>query len=812
MSHVDKAIVADTESLDGHADDQRVVARLIGKAVERVEDLRLLTGRGTFVDDVEKPGMLHAAILRSPIAHGRLLAVDAKAARALLGVHAVFTASDIPVPIPTIPIRLAPFPEFEAFRQPVIGVDRIRYSGEPLAVVVAESRAIAEDALELIDIEYDFLPPVAGQAAAIAGDCLLFERADSNVAVQYQGSFGDASRAFLEASYVRTETFKVHRHTAVPLETRGLVAEWNTESLHLTVTGATKVPYFNRRALAQMLGLEQSCVDLVEVDVGAGFGVRGEFYPEDFLIPFAAKTLGASVKWIEDRREHFLATNHSREIDCELSIACDQDGLISGLRGRVIADMGAYIRTNGGVVPAKAGQFLPGPYRIPNVSIEVLAVLTNKTPVGTYRGPGRFEANFFRERLLDLAAADLGLDPVEMRRRNLLVEADLPYSIGRLVPYESESAYDNGDYHVPFERCLQEIGWSNHAAHQGELIDGRRHGIGVACFVESGGAGPKENARIEIGLDGHATVSVGSAVLGQGLETVLTQIASDALDIDFDRIRLLHGSTTLLPEGFGTYHSRAVVMGGSAVLDAATRIREQMLKVASRLLKLPVAQLSVGRNAVISNADAPRHVRAGFDVLAQSALEGGQPLRAEGTFSNDRRTYSYGTHAARVAVDPGTGSVEVLDYVAVEDVGRMINPQIVHGQAVGAVVQGLGGVFLDHLVYDEDAQLLNASLADYLLPTATDFPNIRAITLELRPSPSNPLGAKGAGEGGIVAVAAAAANAVAAALGLNITELPLSPARVWQLGAHVAADDEAGGAPRTVDPSCKSPNAPAKVQ
>ncbi len=446
-----------------------------------------------------------------------------------------------------------------------------------------------------------------------------------------------------------------------------------------------------------------------------------------------------------------------------------------GLRGAIFSDMGAYIRTNGGVVPAKAAQFLPGPYRIPNVSISVEAFLTNKTPAGTYRGPGRFEANFFRERLIDMAAKDLGVDVIDMRRKNLICERELPYPIDGLVPYEGPTSYDTGDYHAAFERGLSEIGWHDKSHVQGKLIDGLRHGLGIACFVESGGAGPKENALLTLEGDGSLTVAVGSSVLGQGLETVLGQIAADTLSIPFARIRVLHGSTTLLEEGFGTYHSRAVVMGGSAVLDAAKKLRSKVLEHAADRLGRPNTELMIAEERVV----AANGASVSFAELAADAA-----LSADGTFSNTTRTYSYGTHAAHVTVDPRTGRVDILDYVAVEDVGRAINPAIVHGQAIGAIVQGLGGVFLDHLVYDADAQLLNASLADYLVPTATDFPMIRAVTLALRPSLTNPLGAKGAGEGGIVAVAAATANAVAAALapmGVEIHHLPLTPPRLWRL-------------------------------
>jgi carbon-monoxide dehydrogenase large subunit len=744
------------------------MASLIGQPVERAEDRRFLTGTGRFVDDLQRPRMLHAVILRSPVAHGRIRKIDASAALARPGVQAVLAAADIGAEIPLIPLRLANFPEFKPYLQPVIAKDKVRYVGEPLAVVIADTQALAEDALEAIAVDIEPLPALPDRHAAAAGTSLLFESTGSNRALRYSVSFGDAAAAFAKAEYTRRENFRCHRLTALPLESRGLIAEWDAARQKLTIFGATKVLFFNRRSLAPMLGLPESAIDMLEPDVGGGFGVRGEFYPEDFLIPFAARRLGRPVKWIEDRREHLMATNHSREVDCELEIACQRDGTILGLRGTIYADMGAYIRTNGGVVPAKAAQFLPGPYRIRDIAVTVEALVTSKTPVGTVRAPGRFEANFFRERLFDLVARDLGIDPMDFRRKNLIASAELPFATGKLVPYEGATDFDSGDYHAAFERALAEIGWDEKKKLQGQLIDGRHHGFAATPFVESGGSG-KENARAVVEPDGSVTVYVGSAVQGQGLETTLAQVAAETLKLPFERVRILHGSTIYLDEGFGTFASRSMVVGGSAVMESCNNLLAAIRADASKRFGLPNEEIVIADGMV--SAGGKRARLADFAGLA-----------ADGSFSTSIRTYSYGAHACHVAVDPRTGHVEIIDYIAIEDVGRAINPHIVHGQAIGALVQGLGGVFLDQVLYDADAQLLNASLADYLVPFASDFSNIRAITLELARSNTNPLGAKGAGEGGMVAVAATAANAVAAALsslGVDVRELPLTPARVW---------------------------------
>lgn len=763
-----------------HAKPGATPNTLVGQPIERTEDLRFLTGKGTFADDYEPAGILHAAIVRSSVAHGRIRKIDATAAVGMAGVHAVITAADIGDVIPTIPLRLAPIEGLDRYLQPVIAHGKVRYAGEPVAVIVADSRALAEDALEHVDVDIEALDPVADWHVSATDKTVLFEQNNTNVATRYTVGFGDADEAFKSADYVRRESFRAHRHTAAPMETRAVIAEWDAANGRLIVTAATKVTFFNRRTLARMLDLPESVIDLIEIDVGGGFGVRGEFYPEDFLIPFAARKIGRPVKWIEDRREHLLAANHSREVDCELEIGCRTDGTIVALRGKIFGDMGAYIRTNGGVVPAKAAQFLHGPYRIPNIKIDVAAFMTSKTPVGTYRAPGRFEANFFRERLLDMAAKDLRIDPVAFRRKNLITEAELPYSIGQLVPYETETAFDTGDYHAAFDRCLEEFGWDSKVAMQGRLIDGRYHGLSATCFVESGGAGPRENVRFVLEQGGAVTIYVGSSALGQGIETAFAQIAADALGLPFEAFRVLHGSTTFVHEGFGTYHSRALVMGGSAVLDGAKNLVEAIRAAGAAQLGCPVDDVVFGDGQVgAKNGGSISLARIG-----DAAVAAGRPISVEGTFANTKRTYSYGAHAAHVAVDARTGHVQVVDYLAVEDVGHAINPGIVHGQAIGAAVQGLGGVFFDHLIYDADAQLLNASFADYLLPLATDFPNVRGVTLELRRSPSNPLGAKGAGEGGIVSVAATVGNAVAAALasfGVEPNEMPLTPPRIWRL-------------------------------
>jgi carbon-monoxide dehydrogenase large subunit len=751
--------------------------RYIGSPVERIEDLRFLRGRGEFIGDLRRERMLHAAILRSPIAHGHLRGVDAMAARAMRGVRAVITAAEIGA-VPRIPLRLLPFPGTERFLQPVIAADRVRYVGEPIAVVLADSAALAEDGIGAIALDIEELPPVADSQASAQHDILLFEESGTNLAMNFTATTGDAEAAFRDADYVRRERFQVQRYTALPMEPRGILAEWDMAKGRMTVLGAAKVPFFNRDTLAAMLGLASMDVDLIENDVGGGFGARGEFYPEDFLIPFAARHVGRPVRWIEDRREHLTAMNHAREADCEAEIACRRDGTIVGLRGEVFIDLGAYVRTNGLIAPRTLAQFFSGPYRVPNIHITSTALLTNKTPAGTYRAPGRYEASFFCERLIELAAGDLGIDSAEMRRRNLIGAAEMPYKLPRLEPGAPavDSECDSGDYREALERCLSEFGWAEKRDLQGRLIDGRYHGIAVACFIEGSGAGPKETARLELEPDGTVAVYVGSAAVGQGLETVMAQIAADTLGLPLDQIRVFHGSTPYLQEGYGAFASRSTILGGSAVFEGAKALLEQIRAAAAVRLGVSAAEVEL--------VDARARISDGRSVaFAELAAEG---LHVDTTFANNNKlSYSYGSAAAYVSVDPGTGHVELLDYVVVEDVGRVVNPLTLHGQAIGGVVQGLGGAFMENLVYDASGQLLTGTLADYLIPTATDYPRIRAIALENYPSPSNPLGVKGAGEGAIIPVGGLMANAVANALasfGAMPNQLPLSPARVWLMG------------------------------
>ncbi len=764
--------------------------RWVGAALKRNEDPRLLRGQGKYVGDVHVSGALAAAVFRSPHAHARIRAVRTERALAVPGVVAVFTGADLGA-VGRIPMRLAPRPALrECFQRP-LPEDRVRYAGEPLALVVAASRYAAEDALEQIEADLEPLPVVVDAAAGRApGAPVLHAALGGNVAEHIVMRVGDAETAMRSAPVRVRGTFRVQRHTGVPMETRGLLAAFDAGTGVLTVWGPTKVVHWNRRILADLLGYPESRIRFIETEVGGGFGPRGEFYPEDFLVPWAAMRLGRPVQWLEDRREHFLATNHSREQVHEVEIGAERDGTIVAIVDHAVVDMGAYVRTNGFVVPERAMGFIPGPYRVPHYTGEADCVLTNKTPLGSYRGPGRYEAVFVRERLVDLLARELGLDPADVRRRNFVGPEQMPYNSGTKA-YGHDIVFDSGDYPALFETTLAMADYAKARAEQAAARkQGRYLGIGIASFVEKSGVGPFEYARVQIDGSGRVVVFSGAAAVGQGLETVLAQICADELGVPPADITVRHGDTGVIPFGGGAYASRATVVGGTAVLEASRALRQKALALAAHLLEASADDLVVEHGAVAVRGVPARALA--FRELARACLPGqGLPagmepgLEATHVFEVSETPHPYGTHVAVVEVDPDLGTVRVLRYAMAYDIGKAVNPMLVEGQLVGGFAQGLGGALLEDLVYDDGGQLLTTSFMDYLLPSATEMPDELVVrVLEDAPSPLNPLGLKGAGEGGTVGAGAAIANAVddaLAPLGARVDTLPLSPDRVFRL-------------------------------
>ena len=718
----------------------------------RVEDARLLSGRGRFVDDVDLPGQLWARVVRSQMAHAIVRDVDTTEAATANGVSAVLTVADLPDVV--LPIRTRVMEaSLEAYQQAPLARDRVRYVGEPIAVVVAEDPYVAEDAAELVSVWYEELEPVTDtRAAAETSSPTLFE-GRGNVAAELEMGYGDVDEAFARAAHVTRAELAVGRHSGVPLETRGLLAAWTDDRLE--IWGTTKVPHFNRRVLADLLGIPLERIRLHGADAGGGFGVRGEFYPEDFLVPHLATITGRPVKWIEDRSEHLVAANHSRHQAHRIGAAFDADHRLLALVDELWHDNGAYIRTHGVIVPDLTLSMLPGPYRVPAYRGTAHVVLTNRTPCGTYRGPGRYEGTFVRERLFDIAAHELGLDPIELRRRNLLTPDELPLHRG-LSAIGTEMTIDAGDVPGLLERTMAEAGFEGWREEAGRLrTAGRSVGVGASVFMEKSGLGPHEHGGVDLLPSGAIRVTAGSTSLGQGVETVLATIAAERLGVRAADVTVVLGDTDLVPDGVGSWASRSTVLAGNAVAGAADRVVELAREVAAEALEVDPADLRLV-NAGFEAAGYPER-SISFAELARRSDDG---LGARETFAVDHMTYPYGVHLAQVEVDGDSGGVRVLRYFIGYEIGRAISRELVEGQLVGGAAQGIAGALLEEFRYDEAGQPLSTTMAEYLVPTAAEVPSIGVLIREDWPAQSNPLGVRGAGEGGSTGCGAAIAAAV----------------------------------------------------
>jgi len=747
---------------------------VIGQAHPRLGGERFVKGAGRFVDDVRVPGQLHAAVLRSPHAHARLISIDTKHARDLPGVRTVLTAADVP-PAAIIPNRV-PAPEgSERYLQPAIARDVVRFVGEPVALVVADDPYVARDALDRIDVVYQPLASCASTADALAaGAARLFPATDSNNVATITMRVGDADRALAAAHLRLRDRFTYPRQTAAALETRGLVAvppDPRGGELHLI--GSTKCIHINRTILAPIFGIPVGALRLTEVDVGGGFGVRGELYPEDILVPLAAMKLRRPVKWIESRRENLMSANHAREVAYEIEMGFDGEGRILAMRAVIHADIGAYVRT-AGLVPAEFGAaLLPGPYRVPSYACDLWSVVTNKTPAGTLRSPGRPECNFVRERLLDRAAARLGIDAAEIRRRNLIRPDEMPYDCGT-KSFGVSTVYDSGDFPGLFDELLRRLDYSRARAEQAAMNSrpsGPRRGIGLAVYVEKTGLGPFETTQVEARPDGRLVVDTGASSMGPGLETVLAQILGDALGLPAARFDVRHADTAAVESGVGTYGSRGTVTAGNAAHLAAAKLIAEARQRAAERFGVPENQVTYASGVLT----------AGGRRVTLAELAGERRLAAGASFEVPKVTYA-GCAAAVVAdVDQETGAVALRRVVVGADVGRAVNPALVDGQLVGGVAFGIGNTMHESLAYDGDGQLLTSTLTDYALPAAADVPPVDGFYQEVRAT-TNPLGLRGLGECGNPGLGAATANAVCDALAAgdpSITALPLTPARVF---------------------------------
>ena len=762
----------------------------IGRSLPRREDDRLLRGAGRFVADLARPGQLHAHFVRSPVAHARLLGVDAAAALALPGVAGVFTAQDLPAgTLPpflwdTPPEKLvaALRPLLRPCHPPLLPADRVRYAGQAVTVLLAADRYLAEDAAELIEVDYDPLPAVTDPEAALApGAPLVHDGWDDNVAVHFEVRSGDANAALAHAEVVVRERFAIQRQAPLPLETRAALADYDSAGL-LTLWSTTQNAHPLRRAVSRVAGLPPDRVRVVAPDVGGGFGGKGVLYPEDLIVALLALRTGRPVKWVEDRAEHMRSAIHAREQVHHVELGLDRDGRMLALRDQFLVDSGAF-NPLGLVIPYNTIAHLQGPYRVPNLEAVATAVLTNKVPAAPYRGAGRPEAVFAMERAVERAARALDLDPVELRLRNLLRPDELPFRAGILYRDGEPLVLDGGDYPAALRRAAELVdydGATKRTVGRSAPSNGRRLGVGVACYVEGTGIGPFEGAAVRVAHDGGVLVRTGACSQGQGHATVLAQVCAERLGVDPAAVTVIGGDTAGLERGWGTVASRSAVVAGNAVAAAALTVREQAVAQAADLLEVATADLVVsdGRVAVVGSPER------GLDLgeVARAAEAGGGELAATEYFEPPTVTWANGAHAAVVEVDPGTGEVRVLRYAVVHDCGRPINPAIVDGQVRGGVAQGIGGALFEELVYDEEGQLLSGTLAEYLVPTAADVPPITLAHMET-PSPLNPLGVKGVGEGGTIPGPAVIANAVEDALGSGevVRRTPLSPAYVRSL-------------------------------
>jgi carbon-monoxide dehydrogenase large subunit len=752
--------------------------RWIGRSELRREDLRLTTGHGRFVDNVSLPGMAHMVLVRSPLAHAIILGVDTSSVTAVPGVIAVLTAADLG-PHGAMPVNPVDGADVVPFPPPLLAEGRVRFVGEAVAAVVAETRAAAEDAAELVGIDYDPLPVVVHPADAIGSDVVLHERAPDNVALRWRRTVGDVAGAFATAAHVVEAHIRMPRLAAVPIETRGVVAVHDPESDFLTLYLSGQDPHRPIQQLSAVLDRPRERMRIVVRDVGGAFGSKGSLATESAVAAIASMRLGRPVKWIEDRSENFLAAHQGRGFDAVAALAVAADGTFLALRARLTADLGAYLLPATPAPPTNAAMLVTGVYATPAVDVELVGAVTNTVPTGPYRGAGRPEGAYVAERLADLAARTLGMDPVEVRRRNFIPPERFPYT----TPLGF--TFDSGNYAAALDRACDVFSYDERRRAQARArAEGRLVGLGLSVFIERAGAGLSEFGAAEIDSDGGVVVRTGSTAHGQGHETTFAQIAADVFGIDLGRVRVEAGDTALVPEGVGSFASRSVTVGGSAVFTACLAVREKATRVAARVLDATPDEVS-WRDGTATVGDRSLSLAEIAAAAADPAnVPDGEPLGLSqlSRFSLSGPVFPFGAYAVAIEIDPQTGVLTVNRVVAMDDAGRVVNPLLAEGQVIGSTVQGLGQAIFEEAVHDEEGQPLTGNLTLYGIPGASEVPPIQSEFQET-PSPLNPLGAKGLGESGSIAIPAALANAVADALGpLGITHLdpPYTPEKLWR--------------------------------
>lgn len=775
-----------------------MATRVFGEPIRRNEDARLLTGQALFVDDVQLPGMLHAAFLRSSYAHARIKGIDVSAALQRPGVVAVYTAHDLgdywkPGPLlvspPPVPGRI-----FNERTQVPLAKDKVRFVGEPIAVVIAESRYVAEDALTDIQVDFEALPAVADlETAAKPESARVHDDLESNVAAHViQRKGGDYQAAKAKADLVLRRRFLYDHGAAAAMENRGIVAQWEARAGKLTVWETTQAPVVMRALYSGMLGLSENQVRVIAPFIGGGFGPKiMMWYQEEAVIPWVAMKLNRPVKWIEDRAENFYATTQERNQIHEAEIALTKDGVILGVHDVFLHDAGAY-DPYGLTVPLNSQCTLLGPYHIPNYYSEFTALFTNKPIVTPYRGAGRQHGVFVIERLLDIAAKRLGIDRAEIRRRNYIPPDKFPYNNEVIYQDFAPLTYDSGNYNPIMDKALEMIGYEKFVKEEQPKLraEGKHVGIGVVAYVEGTGIGPYEGARVKVQASGKVSVATGVGTQGQGHFTSFAQVVAEQLGVDVRDVEVVTGDTDQFYWGAGTFASRGAVVAGNAINEAAKDVRAKILRMASEQFECAEEDLELVDGVVRVKGVPQKTIKLGELAVKANPMRGAvKPgtipgLEATNYFGPASGATAAGVHAMIVEVDPETMNVEIKKYVVVHDCGTVINPLILEGQVQGGVAQGIGNAFYEQLIFDENGQLLNGTFMDYLLPTALEVPNVESGHT-VTPSPLNPLGIKGAGEAGAIPVGPLFVQAVEDALEnkIEILECPVSPKRLWELYA-----------------------------
>jgi aerobic carbon-monoxide dehydrogenase large subunit len=788
-----------------------VTTRLLGTRIRRVEDPRLLRGAGRYLDDLGQDA-LEVAFVRSPHAHARIIDIDVTGALDVDGLVAIYAHDDLdgrtaePLPL------LIPHPTLTHGRTPhALAKDEVNHVGEAIVMVVASDRYVAEDAAERVFVTYDVLPAVVGVERAREASDLVHDDVPGNVAARMLQQVGDTDAVIAAAPHRSRLSLSIERSASTPMEGKGVLARWDADDRSLTVWTSTQTSTSVRQAIAAKLGLPVDRVEVITPDVGGGFGVKIMHpWPEEILVPWAAIRLGREVKWVEDRREHFVSSAHERGQLHEVDVGYDDNGVLLGLSVRFWHDNGAYT-PYGLIVPIITATQLLGPYKPKAYRVEFDSLYTNTVIVTPYRGAGRPQGCFVMERVMDAIARELGLDRMVVRERNLIQPAEMPYDHGLVFQDGRPLIYDSGDFPETLSKLKELVGWDDFGVYrEAARAEGRRVGIGVACYVEGTGVGPYEGGHVRVETDGTVVVSTGLTTQGQGHQTMLAQIVADELGVPMERIRVTTGDTRRFKYAVGTFASRTAVMSGSAVALTARRVREMALRIAAdaleaspedlelvdgqvRVVGAPGSAIDLGTVAVLSNP-----LRYAFDDAAARATQfqlpsdpdappvadGESPgLESSNFYSPTRSTFANGMHAVIVETDPETADIRILRYCVVHDCGTIINPLIVEGQVHGGVAQGVGGALYERMAYDQSGQLLNASFMDFLVPYASEVPTIEIDHLET-PSPLNPLGVKGAGEAGVIPGSAVIASAIEDAEGIVISAMPISPSELFALRAE----------------------------